>query len=415
MTNDLKPVGGTMGTRAMTEGRGGRLSVSLSGTNLERASDYNQRIVLQAIRVAGEATRSDLAQTTGLTGPTIANITRRLLDGGLIEEAGRRHGARGQPAVRLRIKADGGVAIGINVDRDHVTMVAVDLAGRVRHRASHETAFALPEQVAAWLTSEAAAIRGMGLIDEERLIGIGVAIPDDLARVALPHMPPGYDRWNRIDVPKLVRDALPWRLPVDVDNDAAAAAIGEALFGSGLVHPSFFYVLVSAGLGGGLVIEGSYYRGAAARSGEIGFLPDATVAGAGTLQGTVSLSGLYARLEAAGLPADGIAALNTDDLKVADVITDWVADAARALRNPLIAINCLINPDAVLIGGRLPMPLADALIKRLAEELADAPVPALAPVLRAGMAEDAAAIGAAILPFLRTVLPSDTILMQSRK
>ena len=88
--------------------RGARLGISLSGTNLERAADYNQRTVLQAIRVSGEASRSNLAVITGLTAPTIANIARRLLDAGLISEAGRRQGPRGQPASQLVINPTGG-------------------------------------------------------------------------------------------------------------------------------------------------------------------------------------------------------------------------------------------------------------------------------------------------------------------
>ena len=48
----------------------------LSGTNLERAGDHNQRVTLHAIRVNGPITRTDLADITGLTPPAIANITR---------------------------------------------------------------------------------------------------------------------------------------------------------------------------------------------------------------------------------------------------------------------------------------------------------------------------------------------------
>ena len=388
--------------------RGTRLVASLSGTNLERAADYNQRIVLQAIRVAGETTRAELATITGLTAPTIANITKRLLDLGLIAEAGRRFGLRGQPALRLRVNPDGAFAIGINIDRDHHTIVSLDLAGNVRTRATSNDRFAMPEQVLAWLRTEVAAIRASGAIDEKRLIGVGVALPDELGSVALPHRPAGYEVWNHLDVAGLVRDVLP--LPVHIDNDAAAAAIGEAQFGSGLTQPSFFYVLISAGLGGGLVMDGSYVRGATARSGEIGFLPDPTAGTPGaTVQDTVSLSALLARLEQAGTPVDDLDALSED----MPVVRLWLDDAARSLTGPLIAVNCLVNPAAVLIGGRLPEPLIDALVARLTPALAKARVHSIAPVLRAAASSDAPAVGAAILPFLDRVLPTESALMQA--
>lgn len=390
---------------------GARLGISLSGTNLERAGDYNQRTVLQAIRVSGEASRTDLAAITGLTAPTIANITRRLLDAGLISEAGRRQGARGQPAAQLVINPAGGFSIGINIDRDHITIVSIDLAGTVLTRATLEVAFAMPDQVAAWLRDEVAAIRASKLVDERRMLGVGVAMPDDLGRVTLPHRPSAYESWNEIDVQAMVEEIVPWS--VHVDNDAAAAAIGEAQFGSGMVLSSFFYVLVSAGLGGGLVIDGNYFRGAGARSGEIGFMPDMTRRAAGqTVQETVSLSALYARLDAGGCVIDGIQALTRDDPAVAVIVERWIEDAAQSLIEPLIAVSCLVDPSAVLIGGRLPAVLVDVLVDRLNVMLADAQLPSAARVIRATMSNDAPAIGAAILPFLDHILPSEAILMQ---
>jgi len=403
----IQEVMATNGTTGADD-RGTRLVSSLSGTNLERAADYNQRIVLQAIRVGEEITRAELAAITGLTSPTIANITKKLLDLGLIAEAGRRFGMRGQPALRLRVNPDGCFSIGINIDRDHYTIVTLDLAGNVRTRAVKEISFAMPKHVVSCLRDEVAAIRASAEIDEERLIGIGVALPDDLGGVALPHRPQGYEVWNQLDVADLVRGVLP--LPVHIDNDAAAAAIGEAQFGSGFTHQSFFYVLISAGLGGGLVIDGNYARGADARSGEIGFLPDPTSAVAGaTVQDTVSLSALLERLEKAGTPIASPDHLSED----MPVVRQWLDDAARSLLGPLVSVNCLINPAAVMIGGRLPEPLIDALIARLTPALADLRLPSVAPLLRAAASADAPAIGAAILPFLDQVLPTESALMQA--
>lgn len=402
--NVIAALDGTIGA----DDRGTRLAGSLSGTNLERAADYNQRIVLQAIRIAEETTRADLTAITGLTAPTIANITRRLLDLGLIAEAGRRFGMRGQPALRLRVNPDGCFSIGINIDRDHYTIVSLDLAGNVRTRAVKDISFAMPEHVLSCLRNEVAAIRASGAIDEKRLIGVGVALPDDLGSVALPHRPQGYEVWNDLDVAALVREVLP--LPVHIDNDAAAAAIGEAQFGSGLTQPSFFYVLISAGLGGGMVMNGTYVRGATARSGEIGFLPDASAGRPGaTVQDTVSLSALLARIEDAGSAPVSLDALSEN----MPIVQRWLDDATRSLTDPLVAVNCLVNPAAVLIGGRLPEPLIDALVRRLNAAMAKIRAPSIAPVLRAATSSDAPAIGAAILPFLDQVLPTESALMQA--
>ncbi|HEU4655254.1 MAG TPA: ROK family transcriptional regulator [Steroidobacteraceae bacterium] len=386
---------------------------SLAGTNLERAGDYNQRVTLQAIRVNGEMTRVDLARLTGLTTPAIANITNRLLDEELIVEIGRTKGKRGQPAMRLAINPDGCFSFGVNIDRDHVTVVALDFLGNVRARVTDEIDFALPDRVANFSRK---AIDNMlkKQIPRERVIGIGVALPDDLGRINLPHRPSTYGVWNTVDVSRLFSDALP--LPVFVENDAAAAAIGELQFGHGLRSPTFFYILISAALGGGLVIEGNYFRGADGRSGEIGFLPlHSRRTEAKSLQEAVSLSALYQRLASKGQKIsrpDQLQSLNASGQKA---VEEWIDDSAHFLTDPLVAVSCLVNPKAVFIGGRLPSDIVDRLADRLNQRLRKraGEVPAIAPVLRAAMAADAPAVGAAILPINETLLPSRSALMKT--
>lgn len=393
------------------EARDARLTLSLSGTNLERAGDYNQRIVLQAIRLTDETTRSELARVTGLTPPTIVNITKRLIDMGLVKPAGRLQGKRGQPAMRIVIDPDGAFAIGLNIDRDHITLVTLDLAGKIRSRHTREIAFALPGTVVDHVRAVLPGLLEEGGVDRVRILGVGVALPDDLGQISLPHRPKEYDAWDGIDLGALLGEVLPW--PLHADNDAASAALGEVHLGNGIALPSFFYLLISAGLGGGLVIDRSYVRGADSRSGEIWAMPDPARGAGANVQDTVSLSALYARLEAAGHDVTEPDALIDGSSDREAVILQWLDDAADALVQPLIAVNCLINPAAILIGGRLPGKLVDGLVERLNARMAGVKLPAVAPVQRAGAADDASAIGAAIIPFLDHVLPSESILMQA--
>lgn len=381
-----------------SDDRDARLGRSLSGTNLALAGDYNQRIVLQSIRRHDMITRSQLVAMTGLTAPTIMNITRRLLEQGLIVNCGRTEGARGQPAMRFMVNADGCHAFGVNIDRDQLTVVLLDLAGRVRALRRHDEAFLLPEAARSIIAGLIRSILDETGIDVDRIIGLGVAVPDDLGKVPLRRMPEGYAIWTDTDVGALLRPI--WSGPLHIDNDAAAAAIGEAQFGLGLVHPSFFYILVMAGLGGGVVLDGVYHRGAAARSGELGFLPH----GDGMLQDVVSLSGLRHRLGGAETAADREVALE-----------GWLDDAALALVPVVAAINCLINPDAILIGGGLDRDVAARLIRRIqdmAGRTTSRKIPAEAALAIARIYDHAAAIGAAILPFLDQLLPTEGSLMK---
>jgi len=133
-------------------------------TNLERVGDHNQRVTLHAIRVNGPITRTDLTDITGLTPPAIANITKRLMQDNLIREAGRVRGARGQPPIKLVINPDSWFSVGINVDRDHITVVLLDFEAVVRGRASREIRFAVPETVQSFFQ------RSIGLLLDRRAL-----------------------------------------------------------------------------------------------------------------------------------------------------------------------------------------------------------------------------------------------------
>src|SRR6202789_4635600 len=70
----------------------GSAGPQLSGTNLARAGDHNQRVTLHAVRVNGPVTRTELASKTGLTAAAIAKITNRLLRDRLLRPRGGLHG-----------------------------------------------------------------------------------------------------------------------------------------------------------------------------------------------------------------------------------------------------------------------------------------------------------------------------------
>jgi predicted NBD/HSP70 family sugar kinase len=385
----------------------------LSGSNLKRARDHNRRVTLHAIRVNGPVTRMALAQQTGLTPGAIANITNRLLKDRLILTAGRMLGARGQPATKLIVNPDSCFSIGLNVDRDHITLVLLDFAGRVHARASREIHFARPATVRAFFERAVAQILKRVGIARNRVIGVGVAFPDDIARAHLPDQPGDYAAWAEVRVDDLLRDVL--GVPVFVENDAAAAAIGELQFGSGHRYRSFFYLLITAALGGGLVVDGCYFRGAHGRSGEIGWLHDRDGSGRDMqLQNIVSLSALYSRLSDGGYHIASPHRLVRLEAGARIIVDRWIRESTEALVKSMVAINCLINPEAILIGGRLPAVLVDRLASALNDRMADfaSQLPAIAPVARAVTADDAPAVGAAILPFNHTLLPTRFALLK---
>jgi len=392
---------------------------TLSGTNLTRAGDYNQRVVLQAVRTSGIATRADLTAITGLTPPTVGNITARLLADGLIRTDGHVTGGRGQPALKFTIDPEGAFALGLNIDRDHVTLVTMDLAGHIRDRASLESRFALPDEVLSFVRSELRRIRRGRIIQADgqadRLIGIGIGLPDDLGSIPLPRKPEAYGEWSRVDVCELFSRELD--MPAYGENDATAAAIGELQFGGGRGRQHFMFTLISAGLGSGIILGGQPYRGAGNSAGEIAFIARDLFAGgaAGILQDQVSLYALYDFLGERGIAAASPDELDPNDAACLSAAGEWVDMAVEALIGPFAVMNCAFNPEVHIIGGRLPRFIVERLCERLNARLRQAipHAPAVAPFIASVAAEDAAPMGAAVLVFQNRLLPRLETLMKT--
>lgn len=372
---------------------------------LDIDANHNQRVVFQEIRTHQRVTRTELANMTGLTKPTIVNVSRQLLQAGLIVEAERATRGRGQPAWVLELNPDGAYSAGLNIDRDHLTLVALDLSGQIRGRVSTETSFASPAAAQRFVAGAWRKLATRANIPLNRVIGLGIALPDELGTLAFPGKPPSYEAWAQADIAGLFEKTYPG--PVFVENDAVAAAIGEAQFGHGLEAPSFVYILISVLLGGGIVINRNYFRGENGRSGEIGFMRVETAPGVTcALQDVVSLGALSERLRHHGVVIHGPGDLKRLDAEGDRVVEQWLEEACGYLTSIFAQIGRVIDPDSVMLGGRLPNHLLDrlaALCRRRQKD--DGPARSI-DIRRAKLSSDAPAIGAAILPFQTLLFPS---------
>lgn len=245
-----------------------------AGANLLALRSHNTALVLDLLRAAGTEgiSRLELAERTGLTPQAVSKITARVREQGLAAEAGRRASTGGKPRTVLRLVPEAGHAVGVRIDRDEMRTVVVDLNGTVVGERSRPLDLgAGAEDVVETVALEVEGLLGdvsgsLGRGFLESLIGVGIALPGPLdhGRGVL-HRVTGFPEWDGFPL----RDALARRLglPVVVDKDTNAAALGLSVAGEG---GSFAYLHLGTGLGAGLVIGGHVHRGARTGAGEFG-------------------------------------------------------------------------------------------------------------------------------------------------
>ncbi|WP_037483455.1 ROK family transcriptional regulator, partial [Sphaerotilus natans] len=247
---------------------------AVRGSNHSGMRQFNERTVLQAIRLHGAIAKADLARLTQLSSQTVSVIVSRLLDDGLLLKQERVRGRIGQPSVPLALNPDGAISLGVQVGRRSLEVLACDFVGRVRHR--HEFHYELPDPqrvlpcIAEGLTRLQQQLGGLWA----RVVGLGLSSPLSMEKwsgVLGSQAHGALAGWEHLDLRREV-EALT-HLPVSFAKDTTAACVAELLQGHGTAVRSFLYIFVGTFVGGGLVLSGHIVTGQRGNAGAIGSLP----------------------------------------------------------------------------------------------------------------------------------------------
>jgi len=148
------------------------------------APTNSRALIVDSIRSAGTVSRVELTQITGLTAPSVTTVVRRLIDDGLVDEAGRGSSTGGKPRTLLRIRAAARYVVGVHLSADSLTYVLVDYAGGVvaRWRRAGPGEASDPEQVVARIATETTELIERSGIDSSLVLGLGFVCPGPLIR-----------------------------------------------------------------------------------------------------------------------------------------------------------------------------------------------------------------------------------------
>lgn len=170
--------------------------------------------------------------------------------------------------------------------------------------------------------------------------------------------------WESVDLRNEIQSAF--KLPVVVENDANAGALGEFTFGAGRGCHSILYFTVSTGIGGGAILNGKLYRGAHGLAAEFGHMmmeagphaPQYAFGKAGILEALASGPAIEregrAVLKRLGIPepANFSAKHIFDAVKNGEAWAISVRDQTIAqLGRGIAATICCFDPQRVIIGG----------------------------------------------------------------
>lgn len=379
--------------------------------------EFNERVILQAIRLHGSVTKVELVRLTNLSMQTVAVIIHRLLEQQLVLQL---EPLLGQPSKPLALNPDGAFFIGIQIGRRKLDVMLIDFAGQPRLRAS--VSYATPD-VDAVFSEIAAQLRGvekfLGLAKAGRLSGIGIASPLMLGGwQQLLHMPPtDANAWTRTNVRERLQEISP--LPVEFAKDTAAACVAELVAGRGRSMKSYLYIFIDTLIGGGLIINRQPHSGIYGNAGAVGTMPLALAAqdapaGPRQLLDVASLIVLEGRFSVAQLDQSAAGDERALQSPWAALAQAWAVEAAGAIALSVCNAASLLDLDGVIIDGTMHPALLDMLLDEVRTALSRYNWQGvMRPELHAGIVGIHAKVhGAAYLPLHAHFAPANDLFLK---
>ena len=324
----------------------------------------NRSAILELIRRQSPIARTTIAQRLGLSLPTVMRIVDSLMEEGFVRSQGKTEWSGGRRRPLLEFNADGYLVLGADMGGTKKIYGAIsDIGGKIIDEVEMERNGASGEECYELLLQLIDTLLASPKLKGRKVRGIGVGAP------GITHHREGIVKWayalNWKDLPLKVRLSKRYKLPITVDNDVNLAALGEHWFGAGQQAENMVVMVVSAGIGAGILINGSLYRGFKEASGEIGHMVPGTdflgesYVDFGALESVASGTGMLMRARTALrsrrdapeldrlLAEDVFEAAQRGEKWATVIVREMVDYLAIAVANLSVAFD----PELIVLGG----------------------------------------------------------------
>lgn len=342
-----------------------------------RKSVKTELAILKLIQEHPSISRVELAKEAQISTAAITAVVGSLWDHGLLVESGTASGKVGRRRIGLRLRAELGYVVGVDLGTYNLRIALTDLNGApVAERSVPSQMWLGRPAVLEYCFQNIRELLSEANLDMDSIRGIGIAFSGviDVANGTILSYPrPGLmESWRNIPLQKLVEDRF--NVPCVLEDSVRAIAITEHRQGAGAQFNDFVYVEVGIGVGSSIFIDGRIYRGCNGSAGEFGHItidengPLCCCGSHGCLETLASSArvienvkealqkGVSSRvLDLAGGVSDNITieiiaqAANSGD----SLAYRAVSEAATHIGTACADLVNLLNPQAIIFGGPL--------------------------------------------------------------
>ncbi|MFD3006215.1 ROK family protein [Thermus tengchongensis] len=302
----------------------------------------NRRAILGYLR-KGPLTRADLSRLTGLAKSAVSRLVDELLQEGLLEEGASTSPPLGRPGTLLHLRPRARFALGAELGVEGTVLLALDWRGEVLWAKEwrHPREAGPKERLERLLAEVWPHVPGP--------LGLGFTLPGVVVEDRL-LLAPNLG-WRGLDLKPLLQE---FPLPVAAENDAKASALSEVFFHG---EANLAYLVLSTGLGVGVVAEGRLLRGAGGAAGEVGHWlgqgeKTCACGRRGCLETELGLGNLLAHHQALGGQAEDLEALLRQAKEGEAKALEAIRHLGEALGRFLANLAVAYDPALVVVGGK---------------------------------------------------------------
>ena len=229
---------------------------------------YNRQNILDIINKK-PLSRAELARKTGLTRAAVTIIVDGLVKEGIVMETTAAEADYGRKPILLDIRRENYYAIGLNISRCGCCAGITDLKGTVKVRREIALPKTNAKEALETIKKELHQLTAQCDKEKGKLLGIGITTPgpvDVFSGTIL--NPPNFELWNNFEIVAELKKDFPYE--IYLENNSTSLALAERNFGEGCRFNSFMLLVVDTGIGAGIIINNSLYRGVGGFGGELG-------------------------------------------------------------------------------------------------------------------------------------------------
>lgn len=316
----------------------------------------NMSAIIKLLRERGTMARADLAKELGMTRNTASNIVADLLQAGLVIETEYRRAGAGRPGLLLELSPKAGFAIGAEIDISRISVVAINFLGDIIWEENIPNKDAMSQADVIGQTKQLVRkALAWGLAEEFKPLGIGLGLAGMVdAEAGLLRYAPTLGWDADIPIKKQWEDAF--GLPVFLDNEANAAALGYHSNEDRFASRSLAYLSIGGGMAAGLLLDHHIFRGSGGFAGQAGHMKikphgeKCTCGGDGCWVTEVGIPALYRHVKALSANSTGEAHDRYTGLLNSTIYKIDVEAAAEMLKNGDEKLSEIIDKMAEVLG-----------------------------------------------------------------